>query len=76
MYNLVGVEKVEKVEKVLMKVFFERVCILKNLKFKICVGFKKRIKMSLDMFKVRSEEFFSGVVEGKSFFFVVKLNLR
>lgn len=47
-----------------MKVLFGCVCILKNLKFKFCSGLKKRIIMSLDVFKFKSEEFICGVVEG------------
>lgn len=59
-----------------MKAFSERVRILKNSKPKIRVGSKKRTKMSSDTSKARSEEFLSGVVEGKSFFLASKLNPR
>lgn len=54
-----------------MKAFSERVRILKNSKPKIRVGSKKRTKMSSDTSKARSEEFLSGVVEGKSFFLLL-----
>lgn len=52
-------------ERVPMKALSGRVRILKNSKLKLRVGLKKRDAMTSDTSKDKSEEFLSGVVEGK-----------
>lgn len=53
-----------------MKALSGRVRILKNSKLKLRVGFKKRVAMTSDTSKDKTEEFLSGVVEGKRISFV------
>ena len=48
-----------------MKALSGRVRILKNSKLKLRVGSKKRDAMTSDSSKDKTEEFLSGVVEGK-----------
>lgn len=57
-------------ERVPMKALSGRVRILKNSKLKLRVGLKKRDAMSSDTSKDKTEEFLSGVVEGKRLSFV------